>query len=250
MSDRTNQGGVHRLSDMVVEEVSLVDHAANKHRFLLVKRDEAMATQTKAEGDLPVVEEGSPLGLAIAALENLTAAVELLGDASDDEANQQIMELANELRETVDQLLAQAAPGDAEKSSVPPAPEKPDGAKLATQLETAKAAISRLAGAIGKAGVTESPTPENPAVPTVDLGPLQVSLDKLETSFRTLAESVKDQQQRLGRVEKQFGLPDGAAPAEELAKKAPTDAEVGWPLDLNDPYDRESVDKAISFHDP
>jgi hypothetical protein len=27
---------------MVVEEVSLVDRAANKHRFLIVKRDEAM----------------------------------------------------------------------------------------------------------------------------------------------------------------------------------------------------------------
>ena len=34
--------GVHRLVDMVVEEVSLVDRAANKHRFLIVKRDEAM----------------------------------------------------------------------------------------------------------------------------------------------------------------------------------------------------------------
>jgi hypothetical protein len=34
--------GVHRLVDMVVEEVSLVDRAANKHRFLIVKRDDAM----------------------------------------------------------------------------------------------------------------------------------------------------------------------------------------------------------------
>ncbi len=25
--------------------------------------------------------------------------------------------------------------------------------------------------------------------------------------------------------------------------------DVGWPLDLNKPKDRESVDKAISFHD-
>jgi hypothetical protein len=35
--------GVHRLRDIIVEEVSLVDLAANKRRFLVVKRSEAMA---------------------------------------------------------------------------------------------------------------------------------------------------------------------------------------------------------------
>src|SRR6266481_777244 len=37
------QSGVHRLRDIVVEEVSLVDRAANKRRFLVVKRSEGMA---------------------------------------------------------------------------------------------------------------------------------------------------------------------------------------------------------------
>ena len=42
--DTTRQGpadegsGVHRLRDILVEEVSLVDRAANKRRFLVVKR--------------------------------------------------------------------------------------------------------------------------------------------------------------------------------------------------------------------
>lgn len=35
--------GVHRLSDFLVEEVSLVDRAANKRRFLLVKREGDMS---------------------------------------------------------------------------------------------------------------------------------------------------------------------------------------------------------------
>ena len=30
---------VHRLSDMVTEEVSVVDRAANRRKFLIVKRD-------------------------------------------------------------------------------------------------------------------------------------------------------------------------------------------------------------------
>lgn len=41
MATATTEEGVHRLSDIVVEEVSGVDRAANKKRFLVVKRDEA-----------------------------------------------------------------------------------------------------------------------------------------------------------------------------------------------------------------
>ena len=42
---------VHRLLDMVVEEVSLVDRAANQHRFLIVKRSEPMDQDTAAAAD-------------------------------------------------------------------------------------------------------------------------------------------------------------------------------------------------------
>ena len=86
--------------------------------------------------------------------------------------------------------------------------------------------------------------------PTPQPAPQQAagaSLAKLADSFRALSETVKEQQQRLGRVEKQFGLPNSAAPAERMSKATVED--VGWPLDLNKPKDRESVDKAISFHD-
>ena len=76
---------------------------------------------------------------------------------------------------------------------------------------------------------------------------MKESLAKLADSFRALAETVKEQQQRLGRVEKQFGLPNSAAPAERVSKASVED--VGWPLDLNKPKDRENVDKAVSFHD-
>jgi hypothetical protein len=41
--------GVHRLRDIVVEEVSLVDRAANKRRFLVVKRSNEM-TDGKSKG--------------------------------------------------------------------------------------------------------------------------------------------------------------------------------------------------------
>ena len=102
-----NGDGVHRLIDMVVEEVSLVDRAANKHRFLLVKRNDAMDDETPADPTTPpeTTSDGeppastavtspeaavvapqpdspsanSPLSTAVAALESLTSIVELLG---------------------------------------------------------------------------------------------------------------------------------------------------------------------------
>ena len=42
-TDDEDEPKVHRLRDMVVEEVSLVDRAANKRRFLIVKRSDEMA---------------------------------------------------------------------------------------------------------------------------------------------------------------------------------------------------------------
>lgn len=45
-----DEPGVHRLRDIVVEEVSLVDRAANKRRFLLVKRSSQMADDRKPKG--------------------------------------------------------------------------------------------------------------------------------------------------------------------------------------------------------
>jgi hypothetical protein len=44
--------GVHRLRDIVVEEVSLVDRAANKRRFLVVKRSDDMADESSADTDV------------------------------------------------------------------------------------------------------------------------------------------------------------------------------------------------------
>ena len=52
MSDpRKADRSVNRLLDIVVEEVSLVDRAANEHRFLIVKRSEPMDQETTAAAE-------------------------------------------------------------------------------------------------------------------------------------------------------------------------------------------------------
>ncbi|MDP1826645.1 MAG: hypothetical protein Q8L48_25465 [Archangium sp.] len=239
----TTTDGVHRLVDMVVEEVSLVDRAANLRRFLIVKRDDTMDdTEETKKTDVP---EDSPLGMALAALESLTDIVELLGSTGAENTDPRITALAEQLRTTAEQLLSQAglsesADGDeAEKTK-----------SLAENIGAAKAAVARL-----RRGTKPAPKPQEPDdapkeddTKKVDLAPITDGLAKLTESFKALSESVTAHAQRLGRVEKQFGLPNSAAPAEPVTKSQPED--VGWPMDLNKPMDRESVDKAVSFHEP
>lgn len=265
--------GVHRLIDMVVEEVSLVDRAANKHRFLIVKRDDAMDDDTQSQDQSDettpdaqaakadgadtaawAIADGSPLGTALAALESLTAIVELLGSLGADQTDTRLAALAQQLRATAEQLLERsgfaagdtpdAATSDMQARAKEDEPAK--GAPVAVDVAAAKQALTRLAELALKAvpAKTEkrAPPAPNDAAPNI-----VESLAKLAESFRSLSETVKEQQQRLGRVEKQFGLPNSAAPAEQVSKANVED--VGWPLDLNKPKDRESVDKAVSFHD-
>jgi len=266
-----NGDGVHRLIDMVVEEVSLVDRAANKHRFLLVKRNDAMDDETPADPTTPpeTTSDGepptftpvtapeaavvapqpdspsanSPLSTAVAALESLTSIVELLGSFGAQHADQRLAPLARDLRATAEKLLGQsssdqpeATPNAAPQQAVTPAPtgESP----FAADVTAAKQALARLSELAASAVPAVAPSPDGATT--------EASLAKLAESFRTLSETVKTQHERLGRVEKQFGMPNSAGPAEQVAKVA---TDVGWPLDLNKPMDRENVDKAVSFHD-
>lgn len=241
MPDPTD--GVHRLVDMVVEEVSLVDRAANLRRFLIVKRDDSMddtADTTKAD-----VPADSPLGMALAALESLTDIVELLGSDVDD-ADPRIAALAEQLRTTGEQLLSQAGLSEEEDGD-----ETEKARSVADNLVATKAAVARLRRGKKPAAEDKKDPPEGEAkddTKKVDLAPITDGLAKLNEAFKALSESVTAQAQRLGRVEKQFGLPNSAPPPEPVTKAQPE--EVGWPMDLNKPMDRENVDKAVSFHEP
>lgn len=287
MSDpRKGDRPVNRLLDIVVEEVSLVDRAANEHRFLIVKRDTPMAdhadTDTQEQGtqnsgtelsaEAAATDEGAPattsddppeatapdplLATAVAALEGLTSTVELLGAMGAQAADARLAPLATELKATAEALLARAGVepaatggGDTDTEST----EEPSGAKdgdaFAEHLQAARAALTQLAA------LTSAPASEPeaeaaeaaPAPPAKLPDELTTTLAAMGESFRALADTVKEQQQRLARVEKQFGLPNSSQSPESVRKAAPE--EVGWPMDLNNPMDRESVDKAVSFHD-
>jgi hypothetical protein len=278
MSARSKSGpDVNRLLDIVVEEVSLVDHAANKHRFLIVKRSDEMddtttnptapADEPSAEGNPAAADEAkptgetnntdsasakdeggqdsSPLAVAVAALEGITEAVELLGNLDEDEARARLGELAGDLRGASQRLAEAAGTGAAdheggEQDGAEPPKETPD---LSSVLDAVRATLQRVAELI-----------KEPPAAAGDLEPasegdsgLAAQLTELVGELRSLTSTVKEQQQRLARLEKRFGLPNSAPSGERPTK--PAEEDVGWPMDLNRPFDRESVDKATSFHD-
>jgi hypothetical protein len=310
--------GVHRLVDMVVEEVSLVDRPANKQRFLIVKRDEQMAKAkddkapppkgkgpkdkpgTKPEPDDPFegeedeeetgggggggggeppkppakddkgkkpakkADDGSLLSAALSALEGLTEAVELLA-TSGDEAGAQLGELAEELDELADRL-AQAAgvtPPDTGEGGEDPggfAPGVGDGA-VGKALAAVRDTIKRVRAVVAAAERATKNEPAAPApgvsqggtapvgAPAAPVNKVEEALVGLRDEMRGLREAVQGQGQRLVTLEKGIGLPNSARPGDRLPPARGEDDDDSWPLDMNRPRDRQSVDKSVSFHE-
>jgi hypothetical protein len=205
--------------------------------------EDTAATDVSAAPDPAAATNAGPssdplLAHAVAALEGLTGTVELLGSLGAGAVDGRLAPLAAQLQATAEALLTRA--GGTEVEDLNEATnDPPDDTAFADRLAAARDAIARLA-----ALSTSGPTPTAPPAIPSELG---ASLAAMTESFRSLTETVKSQQQRIARVEKQFGLPNSAPSPERVRKAEPE--EVGWPMDLNQRMDRESVDKAVSFHD-
>ena len=256
---KSTDEGVHRLVDMVVEEVSLVDRAANKHRFLVVKRDAPMKDKTdpkseqtaEAETDAPAkpkkkrakkADTADAIATATAMLERLTSAVEMLGEATDDDADQILIELAGELSEAAAELAEAAGVAEDEEE----AGKAAKSASVADTVANVRALLGEVTTMLETAKAADTEVVEPPAPAATADGQVSKQLEGIATSLRTLTGAVKEQGQRLARVEKGTGVPNSRTHDERPPAR---EEDVGWPLDLNRPLGRESVDKATSFHD-
>jgi hypothetical protein len=258
-TETRDDAGVHRLVDMVVEEVSLVDRAANKHRFLVVKRDAPMKDKTdpktedttKPEDETPPgkkkpakkADTADAIATATEILERLTAAVEMLGEASDDDADQILIELAGDLSEAAAEI-AEAA-GLAEDEEEGDATKNAGVGDTVAKVRALLDEVSKMLAAAKDTAKTDAP-PAPPTTSAQQSDAVSQQLEKVVTSISTLTDAVKEQGQRVARLEKGTGLPNSRTHEE---RRPARDEDVGWPLDLNRPLDRESVDKATSFHD-
>jgi len=267
-----------RLTDIVVEEVSLVDRAANKHRFLIVKRsdemdensnqqvtetdvtdsteEEEVITDLNESSDADTPDPDSPLGVAVGLLEGLTEAVELLSNADENEAQTTLAMVADELKSASDRLaqMTGVAPHKGDDQSEGDTDGNGSGSDdsqksdLSSSIGAVRETLQRVKTILessSKGDTPDKPPDQSPAAGDNSVGD---QLIKVAKELRTLTNAVKDQQQRLTKLEKRFGIP-GSVPTNEGRRCRPEDDDVGWPLDLNRYCDRESVDKSVSFHD-
>jgi len=240
---------VHRLIDMVVEEVSLVDRAANLRRFLVVKRDPSMAKpapkKTPKKPPVPPAPgkeapppkpakkaAGEVLSVATDALEALTAAVERLGEASDEESSTLVETLIEDLNELAARLAEAAGLASDEET------EKRD----TPSLEDVRSLLGKVRELLDEASKAQDAHQGEPSsTPTSDEAAERVSsqLSQIGEDLKALTSAVREQGQRLGRLEKGVGLPNSRSAPERPEQPSNETDEESWPLDLNHPHATE-----------
>lgn len=262
---RTTEKPLTRLHDMVVEEVSLVDRAANKRRFLLRKRGETMETNTELQSD------GNGGFVTTSAAAQAAQVPEASATSTEKAKDEDEMKRPNARHD--------AMPEPPEKPSGKPKPKSPfpgaappfeakaetdpvvkAGAKMRKErLERMKAALKALNDLLTEIDVSDSEpsagcaatekaeivTPVTSSAPVAPSAP-NPEVQKLVQVVENLAHVVKTQGSTLEKITK--AAPTSTQVAVE-SKQTPRRSEVSWPLDMNDPVDRDHVEKDVSFHD-
>lgn len=268
---------VHRLRDIVVEEVSLVDRAANKRRFLVVKRSDAMAkpeildeedeTETEedvaqkadaadevaAEADAPATPEKAKAPKkkkqAKDAMPTVTEALKRLMVVAKGLQKAPEMDVSVEL-EGVAVLL-----GKKESDKAPVTPVAKVGARMAkTRLERFHKAVELLSAILEELtdaddvdGEEAMPTAgAAEAKPTPDAATPSPMVAELVSEMQKLARVVKRQEEELSGLRQARGV-SNAIQVDSARRAEPPD--VSWPFDMNRPISRDKVRKEVSFFD-
>ncbi|MGO8996585.1 MAG: hypothetical protein ACLQVI_25000 [Polyangiaceae bacterium] len=205
------------------------------------EKDEDGAPALGAPDDETPDDDETPLSIALAALDSLTQAVEILSDSPED--GSQLASVAEGIRAAADAISSAAG-------IEPDNDEEPGGeasiAGLVSSIQEMLTKIESLTQALS----AESKTPATaPTITAETQAPpdLAGTLAEVSQSMKSLDASVKAQAARLSALEKRAGVPNSQPPGERVTKTEPEDA--SWPIDMNRPRDRASVDKAVSFHD-
>ncbi len=260
----TADGQVHRLVDMEVQEVSLVDRAANKRRFLIVKRSEGMGdkgtsdtadsqgdadTQVdtdegdagdSATGDGSDADSAGAVAVACDALEGLTRAVEQLQAGGG--RGKVVGDVVQELRAAADLLQEQL--GEAtDPTTTSETPTRADAlitavADLVSELRASRKAAKTSTSSEEDEGDAYG-KPNGKAKKADGSESPDTALDLIHDTLKKVSTHMEQQTRRLDRLEKRAGVPS-SQPAGERPGRAPAPVadDVSWPLDLNIPRSR------------
>ena len=206
-------------------------------------KDEASGAPGPGAPDDEVPDEETPLSVALAALDSLTQAVEILSDSPED--GTPLVKIAGDIRAAADAISTAAGiEPDADENEEPGGESSIQG--LVSSIQEMLTKIDSLTQALSASSKTPATTPtitaETQAPPD-----LAGTLTEVAQSMKSLGDTMKTQAARLDALEKRAGVSNSQPPGERVAKAEPEDP--SWPMDMNRPRDRASTQKAVSFHD-
>ena len=137
-TDDEDEPKVHRLRDMVVEEVSLVDRAANKRRFLIVKRSDEMAEDDRVGAEVKPDGRGGFTAAGVEKAKKKPGAGDDDDEASDEQKRKKPADVGDEDTAKARRRAADEGNGDDEDAQKARRPRPKDGEDDAAD-ETAKA---------------------------------------------------------------------------------------------------------------
>jgi chromosome segregation ATPase len=207
-SDRSSDR-LHRLEDIEVREVSLVDRAANKRNFLIVKRSGEMAEETKDLTEKVAKAEAERDELQ-KSLDAVTAEVATLKEAAGEDKTAELQKSLEEAQVEIAKLK-ESAPVGSENAD-----QDDDAAELQKSLDDSKEKIAKLQAQADEA---------------VELAKRVATLekDKSDTEHAAIMKSLKDD----GKLPKSLEEWAGKQTADDLrefAKVAPTVLKTGRTL--------------------
>ena len=222
--------------------------------------DETDAHDDVPGGDTDLDDESGttssdPLSVAVEALEGLTDAVEALSGVKDEDGDGKLSAVATGLKAMSERLASVVtdAGGSTEDESKPAPAADGDKESVSSVLATVRDALQDVTKLLGESAARQTikadgETPKKPKEDKdEDLEETNKGSGSIADAVRALVDAVKGQQKRLIRMEKRFGLPSSLPVGEGISKSDREDN--SWPMDLNNPMDRESVDKSVSFHE-
>ena len=269
---------VSELTDIEVEEVSVVERAANARKFLLLKA-EAKTEEKPADAEAKPAGEASKISKEaraelVALLKGALEQIELIGDqiaraVVADGAG--VPEAASAALARLRKMFAGEAGGESdvdkgEKTETEKAGAKISASRLA-RLEEARAQaashLELLDGVLSEVRPGEAAEQETekgskkeeprPAAKAEIPEELAETLEQVGKSLKTLTDVVVRQGEELADLKKSADEPAPARGASrQVAGEGREDVEKGgdvsWPLDMNRPIDRKTTPVEKSFY--
>jgi len=254
---------VHRLTDFVIEEVSLVDRPANMQPFLVVKRADGGDSQIVQNKDGELVVDKSGTDKADKAGDNdeflrlLQLAKSSIGDAEKSAGSD--MKKAGGLVDTAVSNLQKARSYADDRKSAEKAGAKISGRRL-EQLSQAIDSLTALKDDLipkkkdpKDSAETKKATNDDDGV-AAGFDPTEVfkRMDKLNASVDKICGVVKDQEQRIRKNADSVSTRDDEAVVSnridvDKGQIAEPVEKTHWPMDLNREETLENTPKHISF---